>query len=382
MSRPTCMTLLRGRGGQVLFVTAATLLALLGFAALSIDIGLLYHARTEAQRTADAAALAGAGAMLQSPGDLNRVRATVIRFASANTIRGDSVVLLPEDVEVLPDSQLVRVRIVRSADRGSGVPTLFARALGFREINVQSEAWASSFPAGAVNCLLPLAIPDRWSEGPGLSNWPSSTDTFQPMDGDIYLPPDPLTPSSPGTGFGRTDVGSSLALRGATRGAPPRMGRYVPIQPPGVFFTVEEYKHQSWECRAPGPGENGAWTSGSPVGIYSAEWEAVEWDAAYGARRTLERNPDARWDASCQCATGNPAHVSARTFSLPLFAPPAAPAATSTTLTVSGFAGVFLERVDPSDALIVRLVHYAGTQPAENGSPLSGSLARVLRLVQ
>jgi hypothetical protein len=382
MPRPTCMTLPRGRGGQVLFVTAATLLALLGFAALSIDIGLLYHARTEAQRTADAAALAGAGAMLQSPGDLNRVRNTIIGFASANTIRGDSIVLLPEDVEVLPDSQLVRVRIVRNAERGSAVPTLFARALGFSEINVQSEAWASSFPAGAVNCLLPLAIPDRWSEGPGLSNWPSSTDTFQPLDGDIYLPPDPLAPSSPGTGFGRTDVGSSLALRGAVRGAAPRMGRYVPIQPPGVMFTVEEYKYQSWECRARGPGANGSWTSGSPVGINNSEWDDVEWEAAYGARRTLERNPDARWDAGCQCATGNPAHVSARTFSLPLFAPPAAPTSSSPTLTVSGFAGFFLERVDPSDALIVRLVHYAGTQPAENGSPLSGSLARVLRLVQ
>jgi len=382
MPQPTCLTLLQGRKGQVLFVTAAALLALLGLAALSVDIGLLYHARTEAQRTADAAALAGAGALLQSPGDLNRVRNTVIRFASANTIRGDSIVLLPEDVEVLPDSQLVRVRILRTADRGSAVPTLFARALGFREISVRSEAWASSFPAGAVNCLLPLAIPDRWSEGPGNSNWPSSTDTFQPADGDIYLPPDPLAPSSPGTGFGSRDVGSSLALRGATRGSPPRMGRYIPIQPPGVLFTVEEYKYQSWECRARGPGEGGTWTSGSPVGINYAEWSDVAWEAAFGAQRALERNPDARWDAGCQCATGNPAHVSARTFSLPLFAPPAAPAPTSPTLTVSGFAGVFLERVDSTGALIVRLVHYAGTQPAENGSPLSGSLARVLRLVQ
>lgn len=377
----TCITLLRGRGGQVLFITAASLLALMGFAALSIDIGLLYHARTEAQRTADAAALAGAGALLQAPGDLDRVRNTIISVASANTIRGDSIVLLPEDVDVVPDSQIVRVRIVRHADRGSAVPTLFARALGFSEISVASEAAASSFPARAVTCLLPLAIPDRWSEGPGLSVWPSSTDTYQPTDGDIYMPPDPLSPSVPGTGFGSLDVGSSLALRAAAPGAAPRMGRFVPIQPSSVLFTVEEYKYASWECRSPTSGGDGTWSQGASVGINMVDWDEVEWEAIYGAQRIIEQNPDARWDASCLCATGNPEHVSARTFSLPLFAPPAAPTGGDTSLTLSGFAGVFVESTSPS-AVIVRLVHYAGTRPAENGSPMSGSLARVLRLVQ
>lgn len=377
----TCTTLIRGRKGQVLFITAATLLALMGFAALAIDSGLLYHARTEAQRAADAAALAGAGALLQSPGDLARVRNTIASVASANTIRGDSIVLLPEDVDVVPDSQIVRVRIVRHRDRGSAVPTLFARALGFSEISVASEATATSFPARSVTCLLPLAIPDRWSEGPGLSNWPGSADTYQPSDGDIYMAPDPLAPSAAGTGFGRLDVGSSLALRSAAPGALPRMGRYIPIQPSSVFFTVEEYKYASWECRAPTPSEDGTWTEGSTVGINLVEWDVVEWEVVYGAQRILEENPDARWDAACQCATGNPEHVSARTFSLPLFAPPAAPVSGDSSLRLSGFAGVFVERTT-STSVIVRLVHYAGTRPAEDGSPMSGSLARVLRLVQ
>lgn len=380
MPEPTCIALLRDRRGQVLFITAATLVALLGFAALSIDIGLLYHARTEAQRTADAAALAGAGALLQAPGDLDRVRNTVISVATANTIRGDTIVLFPEDVEVVPDSQIVRVRIVRHADRGSAVPTLFARALGFSEISVASEATASSFPARAVTCLLPLAIPDRWSEGPGLSDWPTSTDTYQPSDGDIYMPPDPLAPSVPGTGFGSLDVGSALALRASSRGSLPRMARYVPIQPTSVYFSVEEYKYASWECRAPTPNENGTWMEGTRADINLVEWDVVEWEVLYGAGRILDGNPDARWNATCRCATGNPEHVSARTFSLPLFSPPAGPTGSSTSLTLSGFAGIFLERTT-ADAVIVRLVHYAGTVPAENGSPMSASLARVLRLV-
>ena len=46
--------------GQTIALVAASLVALLGMAALSIDVVTLYVARGEAQRAADAAALAGA----------------------------------------------------------------------------------------------------------------------------------------------------------------------------------------------------------------------------------------------------------------------------------------------------------------------------------
>src|SRR5438445_13711730 len=46
--------------GFVLVVLAIVLLALVGFLALAVDIGVLYSARTSAQGVADAAALAGA----------------------------------------------------------------------------------------------------------------------------------------------------------------------------------------------------------------------------------------------------------------------------------------------------------------------------------
>src|SRR5262245_63194364 len=46
--------------GMTLFMTAAGLLALLGFVALAVDMGNLYTARADCQKIADAAALAGA----------------------------------------------------------------------------------------------------------------------------------------------------------------------------------------------------------------------------------------------------------------------------------------------------------------------------------
>src|SRR3989339_693931 len=53
-----------GNRGQVLIVFLGALLALLGVAALGIDVGYLYTVRHELQRCTDAGALAGASAFL------------------------------------------------------------------------------------------------------------------------------------------------------------------------------------------------------------------------------------------------------------------------------------------------------------------------------
>jgi len=53
-----------GNRGQVLLVFLGGLLALLGVAALGIDVGYLYTVRHELQRCTDAGALAGASAFL------------------------------------------------------------------------------------------------------------------------------------------------------------------------------------------------------------------------------------------------------------------------------------------------------------------------------
>src|SRR5690349_14375117 len=50
----------RGEEGQILVITAFCLIALMGFMALAIDVGLLFRAQRHIQIAADAAATAGA----------------------------------------------------------------------------------------------------------------------------------------------------------------------------------------------------------------------------------------------------------------------------------------------------------------------------------
>src|SRR5712691_8254306 len=67
--------------GQVLVLVAVGLVALLGFAGLSVDLGSWYHQQRSEQATADAAALAGAQDL---PYDPAAAAADAIRYADTN----------------------------------------------------------------------------------------------------------------------------------------------------------------------------------------------------------------------------------------------------------------------------------------------------------
>src|SRR5882724_4682504 len=67
----------KGQRGVTILVVAISLMSLVALAALAIDVANLYVARDEAQRAADAAALAGAKMFVSSsftsnPGDWDR----------------------------------------------------------------------------------------------------------------------------------------------------------------------------------------------------------------------------------------------------------------------------------------------------------------------
>ena len=70
-----------GERGGVAVLVALALTALLGFAALVVDVGLLWAVRAEAQTAADAAALAGAARLADGP---TRTVTAVRQYLDAN----------------------------------------------------------------------------------------------------------------------------------------------------------------------------------------------------------------------------------------------------------------------------------------------------------
>lgn len=97
------------RRGAVAALVLVTIFVLLGFAALTVDVGLIYNTRAELQRTADAAALAGAlrlmddrrlqgGAYLTEV--LENARTETINYVAQNPVGKHSLSVLGTDLSV------------------------------------------------------------------------------------------------------------------------------------------------------------------------------------------------------------------------------------------------------------------------------------------
>jgi len=138
---------------------------LLGFAALTIDLGYLYVARTELQRTADAAALAAASACLTDAGLAHYTDALgytawqrASDVATKDPVLGTGVILRRTDVVPghhnfanptgpltwAPPWNAVQVTARRTADSSNGpVSLFFARIWGKEEADLVATARAA-----------------------------------------------------------------------------------------------------------------------------------------------------------------------------------------------------------------------------------------------
>ncbi len=181
--------IIRSEQGSALILTVLGMFLLLGMVALAVDVGLLLARRTESQRVADAAALAGAASFLTDPYNVDRPRDWAIEYAAMNQVNGEPAIVLPEDVDVLLDEEKVRVRVRNVTSRGNAVATIFARILGIYQVDVATVAAAEAYPAEKTGlCPIPLALPDRWVEGDddALFTGTPDPDLYIPFDEDDY----------------------------------------------------------------------------------------------------------------------------------------------------------------------------------------------------
>jgi Flp pilus assembly protein TadG len=170
-----------GERGQTIILVAVALVSLLAMAALAIDVTTLYVARGEMQRAADAAALAGAKAFVDSgitsdPGHATRqamaqtMATTLINSILAqNKVSGAAPVL----VSATPDfTRPGNPQIVVTLQR-TDLPTFFARIWGTQLATVTATAVAEAYNAAnsqtstgnyipiTPKCIKPLLVANQ-----------------------------------------------------------------------------------------------------------------------------------------------------------------------------------------------------------------------------
>ena len=154
--------------GQTIALVAASLVALLGMAALSIDVVTLYVARGEAQRAADAAALGGARMFATTsfatspssftaseicasagPGSSSAVNVVAEKTAAENSVSNQPAAVSNISCDLTQDRN-PRVTVTVKRDN---LATFFSRMWSRANTSVSATATAEAYNASGENAL-------------------------------------------------------------------------------------------------------------------------------------------------------------------------------------------------------------------------------------
>ena len=146
--------------GFTIATFALFLAGLMAMAALAVDVGVLYTARTSAQHAADAAALAAAFTFVDGTTDQPAAAInSAIAVAAQNKVMGQPVTITAANVAVDLANQRVTVTVPRIG--ANGIATFFARSMGINSTDVQAKATAQAWQSGATSqCLKPIFLPN------------------------------------------------------------------------------------------------------------------------------------------------------------------------------------------------------------------------------
>ena len=390
-------TLRRDERGFSLITVGFGFMGLFAATMLAIDVGMLVVARAQAQTAADSGALAGATALVfNSFTDRSASGPAVvgaINTATSNKVVGRSPSVTSADV-VFPfnpatgQSDLVQVTVHRTAARGNPVSTLIATFFGVNDADIFATATATAAPANAQTCVLPFTIPDKWIEkqcGMSSCTW-TPTDTFnvyadhgnqqnvgEPLSNpDIYIPPG----SRDATGYNPvTDRGVQLVLKNNTQNriAP---GMYNAWDLPGSVGG-DDYRNNIAQCNP----------NLIAIGdVMTPENGNMTGPTQQGTEDLVAADPNAYWNADCNCVKGSRYATSPRIRVVPLYNPTRYTDGQHTgksqpELEVVNYLGFFVEEINGGGEVIGRITPIAGRVSGSGSSPI-GAFSQAIMLVK
>ena len=380
--------LVRNESGMSYVFIGMGMTAFLSASMLAIDVGMLMTARNQAQNAADAAALAGATALLydnwndRSPS--GPAVTSAIAAATSNKVMAGAVSVNADDVEfpLDPDGQPTRVKVTvrRTASRGNAVSTLIAKYFGTSSADVGATATAEVSQANAMTCVKPFTVPDRWSERQN-PPWDGS-DTYDAFDNrgrplanpDVYISAD-----KPGyTGYNQESMrGQVLTIRAAT-GTNITVSFYFSLALGKPVITGgAEYDWNIANCNKT------IYHWGDPL---TQEPGAMSGPTISGAQLLIDQDPGAYWDTVTN-KVKNSAYggKSPRVFPIPLYDPIVYDSGKrngrTADLVTANWIGFFLDHIE-GNGLVGRIIPIAGIRDATAGPAPPNLTPKALRLVQ
>ncbi len=367
-----------GEDGAILVHVAVGLLMLMAVSAFAVDFGLFWLARSEAQNSADAGALAGAVALnfdsATNTSDSGPAKLSALSAARANLVIGQVPAIdVSTDINFVdcpdgaPAPACIRVDVYRDTAHGNPLPMWFGNIVGLVSQDTKATATAEAANGNAVNCLRPWMIPDKWQE-----NTPPAT-TFNGAD--VYTPPDPVTGLG-GTGYTvANDYGTVVTLH---------PGNPKQAIAPSDFYAVNlvnssggnDYRNNIANCinETIAIGDSLTVNPGNMVG-----------PTKQGVGDLVAEDPGASWNGTA--VVGSAYQVSPRIVPIAMFSPADFMAQSRQSgvfnLTIVNMLGFFVEGVSGSGDVTGVLISLPGDLVATAGKVGSGaSFLKVTSLVR
>jgi hypothetical protein len=375
--------------GMTLVFVGLGMMAFLSATMLAIDVGMFMVARSQAQNSADAGALAGAVALVFD--DFNDRTAggpavqSALGTSRANQVMSYDVSVASGDV-TFPVLERVRVQVHRTAARGNPVLTLIAPIFGVDDVDINATATAEAVPANAATCIKPWAVPDKWNEV-HTPPWDENNDEFNafydtgPQRGDPLPNPDIYVGADqPGyTGFQQSpqgsDYGRQILLKPGNPNQAISSSQFFPIAMPGG--TGADW----YEENIPG-----CWPGVAAIGdLIPVEPGNMTGPTTAGTDLLIARDPGAFWD-SANGEVVSAYKPSPRIVVIPVFDPLVYDESRRhgrMDIEVANLVGFFIEDMVGNSVLgrIVPMTGLIRTGGPGGGVP-AGSFLRAIRLVE
>ncbi|EKN62544.1 hypothetical protein BABA_25391 [Neobacillus bataviensis LMG 21833] len=172
--------ILKEESGQSLVLFAVSLVALLGFTAIVIDVGYMYNQKSNLQTAADAAALAGA---LAAPKSTDTQVETIVMGMADSNLKQAATVKKP-----LVD----RAKGIIEVEMTQGVPKFFANALTTKSFSLTVKAKAKFSSNWDGEALPFINLDDIYQPGAKIEAWektgPGDFESLWKDDFDIFYP--------------------------------------------------------------------------------------------------------------------------------------------------------------------------------------------------
>jgi hypothetical protein len=370
--------------GMSMVLVSVGFMAFFAATTLAIDVGMFVAARTQAQNSADAAALGGAVALVYNDWDDRTAEGPAVQSAIntglANKVMHANISIGPADISFPVDANgeanMVKATVFRTMNRNNPVPTLIGPIFGIDTVDIQATATAQAAPANAMTCVKPFTIPDRWIEN---SDPPWTTDsTFDRYDNKGKLLPNAdeyRLPDQDGyAGYNaETDKGLPLMIRAGT-------GNNVA---PSFYF--------SWAM----PGGNGAAFYRENIaecnsavfnylGDMTPEPGNMVGPTNQGVDDLIAKDSNAYWDEDTNSVVSD-MNPSPRVFPIPMYDPEfyqdGKTNGRNATLRMANWIGFFVEGRQGNN-VFGRITPITGKVDDDLGPAPKGSFARAIRLVK